>query len=579
MYVARIPNRNSKPTYLIRHDRRVGKKIIKKTILNITVLPLLVIEGIRVLLRGGLAIDNTVEGLKVAFRFRKSARHGHVAAVLGTMRALGLPKMIDPKKSRRRSLALALIASRILNPQSKRATKDALHHTSSADSLGKELGVERCDADDLYETMDWLHTRKAAIEKSLARKHLKEGALVLCDVTSSYVEGRAMDLAKHGYCRDRKKGKKQITIGLLTTDQGCPVAVEVFAGNTADPRTLAVQIQKLQQQFGLKRLVLVGDRGLLTEARIREDLIAAGIDWISALRKGGIRKIVERKHVQMSLFDEQDLAEVITDLYPGERIILCRNPFTAQEAARKREALLQATEAALEKIVRATQRPMRPLKNAQAISVRVGKWINRWKMEKHIEFSVEEGHLHYARNEASIAQEAALDGMYAIRSTLTKGTPETLVKDYKRLAAVEQAFRNLKATDTLQLRPIRHYKTSRVLCHVFLCMLAYYVQWHMKQRLAPMLFAEEDLEGKRTAHQNPVQPAQRSANAEQKARTQRNAAGEGVMSFKTLMDHLSNLSKIELIPRVGDVEEPLYVIPEPSAKQKRAFDLLGIKIK
>ena len=578
MYVARVPNRNSRPTYLIRHARRVGNKIVKTTVLNITVLPDHVIEGLRILLRGGMAVDDPKIALEKAFRFGESTPHGHVAAVLGTMRALGLPQMIGAKNSRRRRLVLALIAARIIKPKSKRATQDALRHKTSTDSLGRELGVEQCDTDDLYDAMDWLLARKSAIEKRLARKHLKEGSLLLCDVTSTYVEGKAMDLARHGYSRDKKKGKKQIILGLLCNAEGCPVGVEVFAGNTSDPHTLTAQVNKIQQQFGLKRIVLVGDRGLLTEARIRKEVKPAGFDWISALRKSGIRKIVERDKVQMSLFDEQDLMEVTTDLYPGERIVLCRNPFTAEESARKREALLQASETALEKIAQATRRAHRPLKKEKAIALRVGKVIGRWKMGKHFKLTIQEGYFHYERDEQAIAREAALDGVYAIRSNLQEPATQTLVKDYKRLSAVEQAFRNLK-DDALKLRPIRHYKTPRVISHIFLCMLSYYVQWHMRQRLAPMLFAEEDPEGKRAANQHPVRAAKRSPAAEKKARTKRTAAGGEAMSFESLMGHLAKLSKYEVTPKIGEVQEPLTVLGSLSENQARAFKLLGVKVK
>ena len=578
MYIARIPNRNSRPTYLIREGRRVGRKVVKSTLLNVSVLPEHLIEDLRILLRGGVAVDDPEFALKKAFYFNKSTPHGHVAAVLGTMRSLRLPGLIDAKDSRRRRLVLAMIAARIISPKSKLATSAALHHSSCTDTLGAELGVDKSDEDDLYDAMEWLLARKSAIERRLARRHLTEGALLLCDVTSTYVEGKALELAKYGYSRDRKKGKKQIVLGLLCNAEGCPVGIEVFAGNTGDPDTLTTQINKIQQQFGLKRVVLVGDRGLLTEARIRQEVRPAGFDWISALRKSGIRKIVEQGPVQMSLFDERDLVEVTTELYPGERIVLCRNPLKAEESAHKREALLQATEKALEKIVQATRRKRRPLQKEKDIAFRAGKVVGRWKMAKHFTLTISEGHFHYERDELAIAREAALDGVYAIRSSLPEPTAGALVKDYKRLATVESAFRSLKSVN-LQIRPIRHYKTSRVISHIFLCMLAYYVQWDMKRRLAPMLFAEEDPEGKWAANQHVVHAAARSPAAENKARTKRTEKGGRAMSFESLMAHLGTLCKHEVTPRVGKIQQSFTVLGRKSENQARAFELLGIKVK
>ena len=494
------------------------------------------------------------------------------------MRTLGLPRIVAAKDSRRRRLVLAMIAARILGPKSKLATTAGLRKETRFDSLGAELAVEHCDVDDLYDATDWLLARKAGVEQRLAKKHLDEGSLLLCDVTSTYVEGKAMDLAKYGYSRDRKKGTTQIVLGLLCNEAGCPVGVEVFAGNTADPCTLSDQITKVQQQFGLERIVLVGDRGLLTEARIRENVKPAGFDWISALRKDGIRTIVEQDNVQMSLFDEQDLVEVRTDLYPGERIVLCRNPYRAEESARKREALLQATEKALDKIVKATQRSRRPLRNAGAIGERVGKVLKRWKMGKHIRRTIKEGYFHYERNQHSIAQEQAFDGVYAIRSNLPEPDSQTLIKKYKRLSRVEQAFRNLKSKE-LQIRPIRHYKTPRVISHIFLCMLSYYVQWHMKERLAPMLFAQDDPQAKEAVNLNAVLATKRSPAAKKKAQTKKTESADVVLCFQSLMEHLATLCKYEVRPRNGTTKQVLTMMGSPTRTQERAFKLLDIKLK
>ena len=578
MYVETVPNRNSRPAYLIRQGKRQGNKVVKTTLANISKLPDDVIQHIRVILRGCVAIENPPIAFKDTFTLLEGSPHGHVAATLGTLRTLGLDRILAPKNSRNRRIALALVCARILEPQSKLATSAALHPDSATSTLGSELGLGNVDEDDLYQAMDWLLQRKSAIETQLAQRHLEEGSLVLCDVTSTYLEAEALDLAAYGYSRDRKKGKKQITFGLLTNREGCPVAVEVFSGNTADPSTLAAQIAKIQQQFDLRRIVLVGDRGLLTEARIQQEVKPAGFDWISALKKSGIRKIVEQEGLQLDLFDERNLAEVSSEAYPGERIILCRNPHRAQQSARAREELLCKTEEALDKIVAATRRKKSPVRSVKTISFRAGKVLGRWKMAKHFVLQIKKGFFRYERNEASIRQEAALDGMYAIRTSLQEPEPEQVVADYKRLSAVEAAFRSLKTVD-LKVRPIRHWKTPRVICHIFLCMLAYYVQWHMLERLAPMLFAEDDPEGKRRMRKNVVEAARRSDSAKRKARTKRTATGQKALSFASLMAHLATLCKHKVGPRTPGKHEPFTMLGGLSELQARAFELLDVKVK
>lgn len=576
MYVETVPNRNSRPAYLIRQGKRQGNKVVKTTLANISKLPDDVIQHIRVILRGGVAVESPQLAFEQSFELLEGTPHGHVAATLGTLRALGLDRILATKNSRNRRITIALICARILQPQSKLATSAALHPDSATSTLGSELGLGNVDEDDLYDAMDWLLKRKDAIETQLAQRHLKEGSLVLCDVTSTYLEGEALDLAAYGYSRDRKKGKKQIIFGLLTNRNGCPVAVEVFSGNTADPKTLAAQISKLQQQFGLQRIVLVGDRGLLTEARIQKEVKPAGFDWISALRKSGIRKIMNTDGLQLDLFDERNLAEVRSEAYPGERIMLCRNPHRARQSARAREELLCKTEEALDKIVKATQRKGNPLRSAKTISLRVGKVLGRWKMGKHFVLQIKKGLFRYERNETSIRQEAVLDGMYAIRTNLQEPEPEQIVADYKRLSAVEAAFRSLK-TVNLNVRPIRHWKTPRVLSHIFLCMLAYYVQWHMQKRLAPMLFAEDDPEGK--TRTSVVHAAQPSKSAERKARTKRTANGQKALSFASLMEHMATLCKHKVGPRTPGEHASFIMLGGQSKLQVRAFDLLQIKVK
>ena len=572
MYVERVPNRNSRPTYLIREGKRVGKKVVKTTLANITKLPDEVIEQIRILLKGGVAVD----AFEDAFSIKHSPAHGHVAAVLGVLQDLRLAELVDDRNSRYRRLALAMIAARVLRPSSKLATSASLDVRTASDTLNEELQLKRVDQNDLYEAMDWLHERKGEIEARLAKRHLTEGALVMCDMSSTWVEGEANELAEFGYSRDRKKGKKQIVFGLLTDAEGAPVAVDVFKGNTADPQTLSPQIKKLQQTFKLKRVVLVGDRGLLTEARLREDV---RLDYITALRKRSIRRIVNQEGLQLSLFDERNLAEIRTDAYPGERIVLCRNPLRADKSKEDREALLQKTEAALEKIARATRRKRNPLRSEKAIALRVGKVIGRWKMEKHIQFDIREGHFSYRRNEASIRQEQTLDGLYAIRASVKEPSDTEIVQTYKRLSAVEAAFRCMK-TVSLRVRPIHHYRVRRVESHIFLCMLAYYVEYHLRRRLAPMLFAEHDPTGKQAKQECVVESTARSESAEQKARTQKTPDGLPVMSFPTLMQHLALLKRHVVEPNVPMKEPCTFTqLGERTPIQIKAFELLGVKVR
>ncbi|RMD77442.1 MAG: IS1634 family transposase, partial [Lentisphaerae bacterium] len=460
MYIQIVPNRKSRPCILLREDRREGKKVIKKTLANLTNWPPHVVEGLRQVLRGS--------GTSIDFEIVRSLPHGHVAAVLGVLKDLDLDKIIAPRRSRQRDLIVAMIVARIIEPQSKLATARSLAEATRSNSLAETCGIDDFSEDDLYKAMDWLLGRQESIESKLARRHLQDGSLVLYDLTSVWYEGNHCPLAQIGYSRDGKKGKKQIEFGLLCDCQGRPVAVEVFEGNTADPATLASQIEKLRNRFGLKRVILVGDRGMITQARIQNEFkTVEGLEWISALRSSAIRKLVSNRDLDMSLFDDRDMAEIKSPEYPGERLIVCRNPFLAEDRQRTREELLQATEAALERVVAATQRARRPLRGKDKIALRVGKIINKYKMAKHFDLKIEDDSFQFARNEERIAQEAALDGFYVIRTSLPAEVSDTqkTVRSYKQLSVVENAFRSLKTVD-LKVRPIVHRLENRVRAHV-----------------------------------------------------------------------------------------------------------------
>lgn len=574
MFVDKIPNRNSNPTWLIRESKWINGKSVKTTLANISKLPMEIIEGLRILFAGGTAVKSVED----AFTIRSNTPHGHVAAVLGIMKQLRLPELIAPKNSRFRRLVLGMIAARVIKPASKLATSTMLDVRTTTSTLNEELGLKCVDEDDLYDAMDQLVKHKTSIEQRLAKRHLKEGGLVLYDVTSSYVEGRKNEFAAYGYNRDKKRGKQQIVIGLMTDPAGCPVSVDVFRGNTADVSTLGAQVAKLQQTFGLKQVVLVGDRGILQQKQIQEELIPVGLDWITAMKKNEIRAVVEQESVQMSLFDEQDVMEIHSDLYPADRLVLCRNPLQAEKSKRQREELLIKTEKALDKIVKATQREQRRLKCKGKIGVRVGRVIGKYKVRKFFTLEIEEEHFAYKRDEAAIAKAERLDGLYAIRSSL-KQKPEAaeLVANYKRLSTVEQAFRTIK-TISLRVRPIHHRKKNRVIAHVFLCMLAYYVEYHLRRKLAPILFAEDDPVGKAAQRKNAVEPAKPSPQAKKKARTKRNNEGEKVMSFAEVMDELSALCRLVVVPKIStDTSNEVVMMETISPTQQRVFKLLGFK--
>ena len=573
MYIETVPNRNSPPAVLLREGWREGKRVRKRTIANLSAWPAEKINTLRRLLKNEPLVSRDA-----AFDITRSLPHGHVAAVLGTLKKLRLDRTIAGAASPERQRVIALIAARILDPGSKLATARGLAQATARNSLAETLDIEDTDEDDLYAAMDWLLERQDAIERRLAKRHLADGALVLYDLTSSYLEGRRCPLAKRGHSRDGKRGKLQIEFGLLCDREGCPVAVEVFDGNTADPMTVGTQIDKLRHRFGLHRVVLVGDRGMLTEARIREDVKPAGLNWISALRSSAIRELVESGAVQMSLFDETDLVEVRCDAYPGERLMVCRNPLLAAERARKRKDLLQATERLLEPIAAATTREKRRLAGKDKIGLRVGKVVGKYKMAKHFELDIADHSFGYQRNPSSIAREAALDGLYIVRTSLTAAEldAEGTVRAYKRLSTVERAFRSLKTVD-LKVRPIFHHAADRVRAHVFLCMLAYYVEWHMRQRLKPLLFDDDDAAAAEAARPSIVAPAEVSASAKNKARRKRTADGLPVHSFRTLLGDLATIAKNRVVARLEGAE-PFEVVTRPTALQRKALERLGVRL-
>ena len=575
MYVEKVPNRNSPPAILLRESYREGKRVLKRTLANLSDWPTHLVEGLRTLLQGGTAIKHFEESFDIV----RSLPHGHVAAVLGTLRKLGVEKLIAPKRSPERDRVVAMIVARLLDPRSKLATARGFGEESAATSLGKALEVESAQAEDLYAAMDWLRARQGEIERKLAEQHLHDGALVLYDVSSTYFEGQCCPLARLGYSRDGKRDKLQIVFGLLCNREGCPFAVEVFEGNTADPKTLGAQIEKLRTRFGLRRIVLVGDRGMMTEARIREELKPLeGVDWITALRAPAIRALVEAKDIQLSIFDAQDLAEITSSAYPAERLIVCKNPLLAEARAQQRESLLQATERELNQIVAATQRGQRALKGQGRIGLRVGKVIGRFKMAKHFKLAISEERFAYERDMQRIHEEAALDGLYVLRTSVPKEMLESAetVRAYKDLAHVERAFRSFKSVD-LKVRPIYHYLADRVRAHVFLCMLAYYLEWHLRKALAPLLFDDDDKPSADKQRASIVAPAKVSPKAEQKADTRRTEDGLPVHSFQTLLADLATITKNRIQPKLQGAA-PFDQITRSTALQRHAFKLLGVKV-
>ena len=580
MYVATVPNRSSPPAILLRESYRAGGKVKSRTLANLTHWPPAKIAALRRVLADEppAAQRSAGPGGAGAFEIQRSLPHGHVAAVLGTLRRLGLEPLLATKRSAARDAVVALIVARVIDPRSKLATARGLDGETAFTSLGETLGLSSATPDELYAAMDWLLPRQPAIEQALARRHLAEQTLVLYDVTSTYFEGRTCPLARFGHSRDGRKDKLQIVFGLLCNAAGCPVAVEVFDGNTADPKTLTEQIEKIQQRFGLQRVVVVGDRGMLTAARIERELRPKGLDWITALRAPAIRALADAGVVQPSLFDERDLAEITTPAYPGERLVACRNPWLAEERARKRKELLAATEEELDRIVAATGRSKNRLRGQDQIGLRAGKVLNRFKLGKHFRLEISTDSFRYQRDDEAIAAEAALDGIYIVRTSLPADTlkAEQTVRAYKGLAVAERAFRSLKTVD-LKVRPIHPRLAERVRAHVLLCTLAYYVEWHMRQALAPLLFDDDDKPAGEARRLSVVAPAQRSARAARKAATQETAEERPVHSFQTLLADLATLAK----NRVRFAESnaaTMTIYTQPTPLQQHALALLQVRL-
>jgi Transposase DDE domain len=572
MYVVRVPNRGSPPAILLRESYREAGKVKNRTLANLSSWPEAKVEALSRVLKGQPPPAADLDG---AFEITRSLPHGHVAAVLGTARALGLEELIDPVPSRQRDLVTAMAVAQVIAPDSKLAIARGLRDQTAASSLGEVLHLGSCDEDDLYAAMDWLHGRQEQIQDALAARHLAGGTLVLYDVSSAAFEGRTCPLGAIGHPKDGVRGRLQIVYGLLTSPEGIPVAIEVFKGNTGDPATVAAQVTKVKDRFGITKVVLVGDRGMLTAARLREDVRPADLDWITALRAPQVKALVRGGDLQLSLFDVQDLAEITSPEFPGERLVACKNPFLEAERARKRESLLAATEADLAKIAAACTRARQPLRGKDKIAVRVDRVLSRRKVAKHFTTEITDHSFSCARDQDSIDTEAKLDGIYVLRTSVTAGDLDSgeVVSSYKALAQVERAFRAFN-TD-LDIRPIRHRTEDRVRAHVFLRMLSYYLTWHMQARLAPVLFTDDDKQTAQATRTGPVAPAVRSPRALAKAATKQTPADLPVHSFATLLADLATICLNTIAP--ADPALPGFrLATTPTPLQRQALELLGI---
>ena len=570
MYVTRVPNRGSPPAVLLRESYREDGQVKTRTLANLSRWPEHKVANLQRALKGLPAARD----LSGALEITRSLPHGQVAAVLGTARRLGIEELIDAAPCRRRDLVTAMLAAQVIAPESKLATARGLRGETATSSLGAVLGVSGADEDDLYAAMDWVLERKDAIEQALAARHLANGTLVLYDVSSAALEGRTCPLGAIGHARDGVKGRLQIVYGLLCCPAGMPIAVEVFDGNTADPKTLAAQISKLKTRFGLSSIALVGDRGMLTSARIESELRPAQLDWISALRAPQINALVEARALQLSLFDEQNLVEITHPDYPGERLVCCHNPALADDRARTRNELLDATEKELDKIAAATRREKRPLRGRDNIALRVGKVRDHYKMAKHFDIEITDEAFTFSRKQEKIAAEAALDGIYVLRTSLSEQAlqRDDVVLRYKNLADVERFFRTLNSE--LDVRPIRHRLADRVRAHMFLRMLSYYISWHMKQDLAPILFHDNDKPAAAAKRADPVAAAQRSDAALAKAARKRTNDDYPVHSFTSLLADLATICANQIQPT--DDMPAFTMITTPTPLQHRAFELLGV---
>jgi transposase len=567
MYVDVVPNRSSPHAVLLRESWREGSRIHKRTIANLSDWPTERVDGLRRLLRGErlVSADNL-------FLIERSLPHGHVAAVLGTMRTLGIERLLDRGASRERDLVMAMISAQLLHHSSKLADTRLWHTTS----LGQQLGVEDADENDLYQALDWLLKRKDRIEARLAKRHLSEGGVVYYDVTSSCYEGHTCALAKLGYNRDGRKGVASIVYGTLADAEGRPVGLEVYPGDTADPTTLIEQVVKLRERFGMERVVVVGDRGMVTQAQIERLREYPGVGWITTMRAPAIRELLENGQLQPSLFDKRNLAEVHSADYPGERLIACYNPLMAEERSRKRSELLQATEkrfAAIKaEVARRTKTPL----TAVQIAVKVGKVLDSYKVGKHFDVTIADGHLQWTRKQKQIELEGKLDGIYVVR---TSEPPSVLpgreaVRQYRNLSRVERIYRTLKGVEIL-VRPIRHRTEDHVRAHLFLCMLAYYVEWHMRQALKPLLFDDEELEAARRTR-DPVARAESSDSAKAKKESLKTKEGLPAHSFSTLLQVLASCCQCHCRLREGGPETSFLQVTQLDELQRRAFDLLEL---
>jgi len=578
MFIETVPNRDSPPAVLLRESYRDEHgRSQKRTLANLSKLPRDVIDGLKALLKGGTVIGTG------DLEIERSLPHGHVAAALAMIRKVALDRLIlstakDPTSRRYSDLVVAMMVDRLIAPRSKLGFVRAVDQETAISSLGAVLGLGKVKEREAYEALDWLLERQTRIENGLARRHLEDGVLVLYDVTSSYFEGRCCPLARYVHSRDHRRDRPQIVYGLLCTREGLPIAVEVFDGNTADPSTLRAQVEKVKDRFAISRMVLVGDRGMITSARIRDDLRPAGLDWITCLRAPAIQALAQDDGpLQLSLFDERDLAEICApDMFPGERLIVCRNRDLAAERARKREELLVATERELARVQEQVCRKNSRLKSAAEIAMAVGAVLNRKKMAKHFDVEVADGYLSWQRRIEQIAQEERLDGIYVIRTSVSAehlDAAET-VQAYKDLSRIERAFRSLKTVD-LEIRPIRHWTAQRVRAHVFLCMLAYHVEWLLREALAPLLFHDTDLDAARAERTSPVAKTEPSEAAKAKKATKRSADGHPVMGFADLMAHLGtltrNIMRVPLRPK-----HRFTLCSKPTSLQEAAFKLLDL---
>jgi transposase len=573
VYIETIPNRNSPPAILLREGYREGGKVLKRTLANLSSWDPQLVEHFRVLLKGGVAVESASSVLII----ERALPHGHVAAALGAARGSGCLQWFGSAPKELQPLLQAMLVARVLEPASKLATHRMLHEDTATSSLGHVLGAGQCGVDELYRALDWLHDAQAGIERRLARQHLVGSTLVLYDLTSTWLTGRCCELAARGHSRDGKRDDPQIVFGLVCTAQGCPISVEVFKGNTADPATVAAQVAKLKERFGIERIAWAGDRGMLTSARIEQVLKPQGMDWVSSLRAPQIAQLAaEHGPFQPSLFDERNLLELSSQHFPDERLVVCRNPLLAEERARKRLELLAATEADLAKIAQATQRARNPLRGEQAIALRVGRVIERFHMAKHLALTITDTGLTFTRKDDAIAAEAALDGLYVIRTSLPKDQLDAnaAVAAYKSLAHVERAFRSMKTVD-LNVRPVFHYSEQRVRAHVFLCMLAYYVEWHMRARLKPMLFDDEYLDEASASRASAVAKAVRSEQAKAKDASKQAEDGLPLHSFRTLLKDLATLT-LNITHTALNPKAKISVTSRPTPVQAKAFRLLGL---